>query len=301
MNNLAAAFTILSQGVPFMQAGEEMLRTKPAKKGGFEHNSYRSPDKVNAIKWNTLDKEEYQKNVAYYRGLLEFRRTYPCLRLGTRQEVWQAVHPVPHGDPHVAAYHIEGRTHEIFAVFNGDSSEISIGLPDGRWDININGQAAGTASLGTAGGMVSVPPVSPLVLTRKRPVEVVAALLWEKDKLLICQRPENKARGLLWEFVGGKVEKGESKPQALVRECMEELGVKVNVGGEFMQVTHDYPDMLIRLTLFHAMIPEGFPQALEHNALRWVHPGKLDGYDFCPADAAIVREVKRVYGSKEPL
>lgn len=140
-----------------------------------------------------------------------------------------------------------------------------------------------------------------MVLSRKRPVEVVAALLWEKDKLLVCQRPANKARGLLWEFVGGKVEPGETKPEALVRECREELGVRVHVGGQFMEVTHEYPDMLIRLTLFHAMIPEGFPQALEHEQLRWVHPSQVDEFDFCPADAAIVKEVKRVYGDKEPL
>ena len=51
--------------------------------------------------------------------------------------------------------------------------------------------------------------------------EVVAALIWGKDKFMICQRPVNKARALLWEFVGGKVESGETKEQALIRECLE--------------------------------------------------------------------------------
>lgn len=301
MNNLAAAFVMLSQGVPFMQAGEEMLRTKPARKGQFEHNSYRSPDRVNSIKWNTLEKEEYRRNVAYYQGLIAFRKAHPSLRLTTREQVWQTVHPIRHDNPHVAAYHIDERTHEMFVVFNADSSESAIALPQGQWDIHINGTQAGTESLGTAEGITALPPVSALVLVRKKPVSVVAALLWEKDKLLICQRPEHKARGLLWEFVGGKVEPGETKPQALVRECREELGVRVHVGNQFMEVTHDYPDMLIRLTLFHAIIPEGFPQALEHKDLKWVHPKDLEHYDFCPADAAIVREVKRVYGGKEPL
>ena len=130
---------------------------------------------------------------------------------------------------------------------------------------------------------------------------MVAALIWEKDKFLICQRPENKTRGLLWEFVGGKVEPGETMQQALQRECMEELAIKVDVGPQFMQVVHQYPDLLIRLTLFHCTIPEGFPQALEHNALAWVHPGQTEAYDFCPADTDILKEIKRVYGHKKPL
>ena len=73
----------------------------------------------------------------------------------------------------------------------------------------------------------------------KRVTEVVAALIWDKDKFLICQRPANKARGLLWEFVGGKVDPGEAKEQALIRECQEELAVK----DVFMEVDHQYPDL----------------------------------------------------------
>ena len=134
-----------------------------------------------------------------------------------------------------------------------------------------------------------------------KPVDVVAALIWEKDKFLICQRPATKARGLLWEFVGGKVEKGESLPQALARECMEELGIQIKVGREFMQVIHEYPDILIRLTLFHCTIPEGFPQALEHNAIEWIHPSQIDHYEFCPADTDILKELKRVYEKRKPL
>jgi 8-oxo-dGTP diphosphatase len=131
--------------------------------------------------------------------------------------------------------------------------------------------------------------------------DVVAALIWEKDKFLICQRPATKARGLLWEFVGGKVEKGETMKEALIRECQEELNITVNVGSKFMDVIHSYPDILIRLTLFHATIPEGFPQALEHNEIRWIHPSQIDQYSFCPADTDILKEIKRVYGSKNPL
>lgn len=301
MNNLAAAFTILSQGVPFIQAGEEMLRTKPAKKGKFDDNSYRSPDRVNALKWEDLDKEEYQKTVEYYRGLIAFRKANPALRLVTRDEVWKRVHPIRVDNEHVVAFRIEGKEQDIFAVFNADTRDVTVRLPDGSWNVNIQDGIAGTEVLKTVEGSIPVSPISAVVLTQKRPVDVVAALIWEKDKFLICQRPASKTRGLLWEFVGGKVESGESMQQALKRECTEELAINVEVGSQFMQVIHQYPDMLIRLTLFHCTIPEGFPQALEHNALAWIHPSQTDEYQFCPADTDILKEIKRVYEKRQPL
>ena len=95
--------------------------------------------------------------------------------------------------------------------------------------------------------------------------EVVAALIWRDKKFMICQRPAHKARGLLWEFIGGKVEQGETKEQALIRECREELNVLLSVGDVFMDVVHEYPDLMVNLTLFNATIAEGEPQKLEHN------------------------------------
>ena len=301
MNNLAAAFSILSQGVPFMQAGEEMLRTKPGKKSRFDENSFRSPDKVNSIKWEDLDKEEYRANVDYYRGLIAFRKAHKALRSRKRDQVWNTVHPVSIGNDHVVAFRIDEGTKELFVCFNADTHDIVLHLPEGKWDVHIDDRHAGTEVLRTVQDTVMVSPISPMVLSRKKPIDVVAALIWEKDKFLICQRPAHKTRGLLWEFVGGKVESGETMEQALRRECAEELAVNVDVGQQFMQVIHEYPDMLIRLTLFHCTIPEGFPQALEHNALSWIHPGQTDGYDFCPADTDILKEIKRVYGQKKPL
>ena len=100
--------------------------------------------------------------------------------------------------------------------------------------------------------------------------QVVAALIWHDGKFLICQRPAHKARGLLWEFVGGKVEPGETKQQALVRECREELGIETAVGDVFMEVTHTYPDITVHLTLFHVSIIQGEPQKLEHEDMRWI-------------------------------
>ena len=126
-------------------------------------------------------------------------------------------------------------------------------------------------------------------------VEVVAALIWDQDKFMICQRPAHKARGLLWEFVGGKVESGETKEQALIRECQEELAVTLNVGEVFMDVTHEYPDLMVHLTLFHATIREGTLQKLEHNDIRWITVDEIDQYEFCPADVEILRRLKDAY------
>ena len=126
--------------------------------------------------------------------------------------------------------------------------------------------------------------------------EVVAALIWEGDTFMICQRPAHKARGLLWEFAGGKVEPGETKEQALVRECREDLAVTLQVGEVFMELTHQYPDLTVRLTLFCASIQEGTPKMLEHNDIRWIAVGEIDQYPFCPADKEILEKLKRENG-----
>ena len=123
--------------------------------------------------------------------------------------------------------------------------------------------------------------------------EVVAALIWNQDKFMICQRPTHKDRGLLWEFVGGKVEPGETKEQALIRECQEELAVMLNVGEVFMDVVHEYPDLTVHLMLFHAAIREGIPQKLEHNDIRWITADEIDQYAFCPADEEILMRLKQ--------
>ena len=118
--------------------------------------------------------------------------------------------------------------------------------------------------------------------------DVVAALVWDGDRFMICQRPAHKARGLLWEFVGGKVEPGETKEEALIRECHEELDVTVEVGSVFMEVIHEYPDIKIKLTLFNAKIAEGEPKMLEHNDIRWITTDEIPQYAFCPADTDIL-------------
>ncbi len=127
-------------------------------------------------------------------------------------------------------------------------------------------------------------------------VEVVAALIWDGDRFMICQRPAHKARGLLWEFVGGKTEPGETAQQALIRECREELAVTVAVGDVYMDVVHEYPDITVHLILFHATIAQGVPQRLEHNDIRWITPREIHKFDFCPADTEILEKIQKDFG-----
>lgn len=124
--------------------------------------------------------------------------------------------------------------------------------------------------------------------------DVVAALIWDKDKFMICQRPASKARGLLWEFVGGKVEPGETKEQALIRECREELAITVAPDDIFTEVDHVYPDITIHLTLLNCTIAEGVPQLLEHNDIRWITTDEISQYEFCPADTGILQLIQQI-------
>ncbi len=125
--------------------------------------------------------------------------------------------------------------------------------------------------------------------------EVVAALIWDGDRFMICQRPANKKRALLWEFVGGKVEPGETKEAALIRECTEELAVTVAPQDIFMDVIHEYPDITVHLTLFNAVITAGIPQKLEHNDIKFITVDEIPQYEFCPADVEILAKIKESF------
>lgn len=123
--------------------------------------------------------------------------------------------------------------------------------------------------------------------------DVVAALIWKGEKFMICQRPKHKTRALQWEFVGGKTEKGETKEEALIRECFEELNVNVSVDDVFMEVDHEYPDIFVHLTLFNAVIESGEIKMLEHNDIRWITAEEIPEYEFCPADKEILEKIIR--------
>lgn len=124
--------------------------------------------------------------------------------------------------------------------------------------------------------------------------DVVAALIWKDDRFLICQRPVTKARGLLWEFVGGKVEPGETNEEALIRECREELDITISVDDLFVDLVHVYPDLTVHLFLYHAAIQKGNPKLLEHNDLRWITAEEIPRYEFCPADTEILEKIRQL-------
>lgn len=171
MNKLAAAFYLTAQGIPLVHAGEEFLRSKPLPNGGFDHNSYRSPDAVNSIKWGMLDDPKCAAVSEYYKGLISFRKAHPLLRLSDPRHLTDAIMPVATCNRHSMAFRFKARRigiedQDIFAVFNADDQSLSIPLPRGQWNVCVNDSQAGTATLTTMEGMIKVPPISALILVK---------------------------------------------------------------------------------------------------------------------------------------
>ena len=169
-NNLAAAIVMTSQGVPFFQAGEELLRSKPLGNGEFDHNSYSSPDSVNNIKWNDLNDEAYLKVFRYYKGLIALRKAHPALRMTDAEEINAKITNLTGLEFNVTGFHIasgaNGDESSIVTVFNPRSEATTVTLPEGRWEICVSGDTAGTVSLGTAEGQVTVDALSAMVLVQ---------------------------------------------------------------------------------------------------------------------------------------
>ena len=170
MNNLAAAIVLTSQGTPFFQAGEELLRSKPLPEGGYEHNSYKSPDSVNSIKWDSLNDPAVQDVVDYYAGLIEFRLAHSALRMTSAQEVAEKVTQLGGVDFNVNAFHIakgaNGEENELVVIFNPNAEATTVTLPEGTWEIRINGEDSGDTTLASAQGTVEVAPISAMVLVQ---------------------------------------------------------------------------------------------------------------------------------------
>ncbi len=120
-------------------------------------------------------------------------------------------------------------------------------------------------------------------------VEVVAAIIWQDNKFLICQRPAHKPQNpLFWEFPGGKVEPNESLKQALVREIQEELAVQIKVRDVVGEEVHTYPDFTVHLTFFNCSICDGQLEKLEHNDIKWISLSEVENFMFCPGDRAML-------------
>lgn len=171
MNKLAAVFYLTAQGIPFMQAGEEMLRSKPDSKGGYVENSFCSSDKVNSIKWNLLENQAYRDTFEYYKGLIKLRKAHPVLRMTAVYDILSNLLPVHCDNPHVLAFQLSGNApgepaDEMFIIFNASDSAETVALPKGKWQICVDSNKAGTESLGIAESHATLPPISAMVLVK---------------------------------------------------------------------------------------------------------------------------------------
>jgi mutator protein MutT len=124
-------------------------------------------------------------------------------------------------------------------------------------------------------------------------IEVAAALIFHRGKLLITQRHAKAHLGGLWEFPGGKLEAGETYEQCLAREIREELGVEIAVGYCFAEITHEYPEKNVRLKFFRAELTSGEPQPLDCAAFKWVTKAGLDDFEFPAADQQLLTKLKK--------
>ncbi len=180
MNNLAAAIYLASQGIPFMQAGEEMLRSKTNNDGSFNENSYNAPDKVNQLKWNNLDEAEYMNTFEYYKGLIAFRKAHSALRMNNREDIDANIRRMSGTPDNVIAMEIRGKANNdcsdgIIVIFNPNKEEKEITLPAGKWSICVDKDKAGTKKLGSASGTVKVAGISAMVLVKGRMAPLTAA------------------------------------------------------------------------------------------------------------------------------
>ena len=171
MNRLCAAIVFTSQGVPFIQAGEEFLRSKPLpEKKGFAENSYNMPDAVNSIKWDNI--HEYPDMIAYYKGLMALRKAHPVFRMQSEAEMTQNLCFLSDTPENVVAYLLKGKgaddtPENILVIFNGNDEEILYNLPEGKWKILVDDKTAGADGKKNISEKTDVEPLSALVLEKE--------------------------------------------------------------------------------------------------------------------------------------
>lgn len=171
MNRLCAAIVFTSQGVPFIQAAEEFLRSKPLpEKKGFAENSYNMPDAVNSIKWDNI--HEYPDMIAYYKGLMALRKAHPVFRMQSEAEMTQNLCFLSDTPENVVAYLLKGKgaddtPENILVIFNGNDEEILYNLPEGKWKILVDDKTAGADGKKNISEKTDVEPLSALVLEKE--------------------------------------------------------------------------------------------------------------------------------------
>ena len=184
MNNLGAAYYITAQGVPFIHAGEEMLRSKPdaQQEVGFNHNSYNAGDEINSFKWADLGNELNANAYNYYKGLIAFRAAHPAMRLTTKADIIAAMTEIETYNNNVVAYvnNGAGLDDAIISIFNADSVANTVELPEGKWAVCVNKTTAGTETLAVVEGTVEVEATSAMILVAADPNAVVGEVQVEE-------------------------------------------------------------------------------------------------------------------------
>lgn len=172
MNKMAAAIVLTSQGIPFFQGGEELLRTKINSDGSFNHNSYNSPDSVNKVDWNR--KAEYNDVFNYYKGMIELRKSHKAFRMNSTKDIQDNLTFLEKGKnfdkDNVVAYTLNGKKakdswNDIAVVFNANKEPVKVTLPSKGWTVVVDKNNAGTKKLDTIeGNTVEIPAQSSYVL-----------------------------------------------------------------------------------------------------------------------------------------
>jgi pullulanase len=165
-DKMAASFLFLSQGLPFMQAGQEFMRSKNG-----DDNSYQSSDAVNSLKWSTQVANADVRN--YYKGLIALRKAHPAFRMDTSAKIASDIGSWTPGSTDALGYLINGSSvgdswSSIYVAFNGTNKPVTITLPSGgNWTIAVNAAKSGVASLGTVTGTKLVIPAGTSMVLHK--------------------------------------------------------------------------------------------------------------------------------------
>lgn len=220
-NNLASAIIFGSQGISFMHAGDELLRTKADENGNIIHDSYKSPDSVNSIKWSDLSEEDIQKTVDYYKGLIAFRKAHKALRMSSAGDIRENLVHLDNLPDKVVAYVIDGGTvsgetsEKILIAYNPNESEAEIELPEGEWNICVNGESAGTVSLGTVSGKLTMTGISAYMLVQgeKNP---------DKQTVTVYYKTTNESVTMVYGLFGTAYENGSSWSSAAMADSIYE-------------------------------------------------------------------------------
>lgn len=165
---LAAAFTLLSTGIPFFQAGEEMLRTKKTRLGKYVSNSYRSSDRINGIKWNRLKEPEVQDTVRYYQGLLSLRKQHPLFRMTNPDEVRRRITLLSGTPEQITAFVLTGESETIIVAFNPGTASSNLSLPEGKWGVFVENNRASDDVLFSISGEAAVGGLSAFIAILKK-------------------------------------------------------------------------------------------------------------------------------------